>query len=118
MTKWAVTLATSNRALPGRPSFGPRLNVGKSAIGRKAQEIAKGLADLMVAGAHLHRRNVGLHAFDVDGLVCLAAAYLEPDDDDFRYRYAVLCGGEGAKRALIPSGSRDRLSQRRANSCI
>lgn len=70
------------------------------AIGRKVQVLAKGLAILMEPGAHLHRTGVGLHAFDVDGAVCLAAAYLEPDGDDFRYRYAVLCGGEAAKRAL------------------
>jgi hypothetical protein len=70
------------------------------AIGRKVQVLAKGLASLMEPGAHLFRIGVGLHAFDVDGAVCLAAAYLEPTGDDYRYRYAVLCGGEAAKRAL------------------
>lgn len=54
----------------------------------------------MEPGAHLHRTGVGIHAFDVDGAVCLAAAYHEPDGDGYRYRYAVLCGGEAAKRAL------------------
>ena len=54
----------------------------------------------MEPGSHLHRIGVGLHAFDADGAVCLAAAYLEPEGDNFRYRYAVLCGGEAAKRAL------------------
>lgn len=70
------------------------------AIGRKIQVLAVGLAGLMEPGAHLHRIGVGIHAFDVDGTVCLAAAYLEPQGDDNRYRYAVLCGGEAAKRAL------------------
>jgi hypothetical protein len=70
------------------------------AIGRKVQILARGLAGLMEPGAHLHRIGVGLHAFDVDGAVCLAAAYLEPEGDDYRHRYAVLCGGEAAKRAL------------------
>lgn len=70
------------------------------AIGRKVQDLAKGIADLMEAGAYLHRRGVGLHAFDVSGAVSLAAAYLEPEGGDYRYRYAVLCGGEAAKRAL------------------
>jgi hypothetical protein len=69
------------------------------AIGRKVQFLAKGLAELMEPGSHLHRIGVGLHAFDADGAVCLAAAYLEPEGDDYRYRYAVLCGGEAAKRA-------------------
>jgi hypothetical protein len=49
---------------------------------------------------HLHRRGVGPHAFDVNGCVCLAAAYLEPDGEGYRYRYAVLCGSEAAERAL------------------
>jgi hypothetical protein len=43
---------------------------------------------------------VGLHAFEVDGVVCLASAYLEEVGEDYRYRYAVLCGGDAAKRAL------------------
>jgi hypothetical protein len=54
----------------------------------------------MEVGAHLYRRNIGLHAFDANGFVCLAAAYPEPEGDDFHYRYAVLCGPEAAKRAL------------------
>ncbi len=70
------------------------------AIGRKVQVLAQGLAGLMEPGAHLHRSGVGLHAFEVGGGVCLAAAYLEPEGDGYRYRYAVLCGGEAAKRAL------------------
>ena len=43
--------------------------------------------------------------------MCLAAAYLEPEGDGYRYRYAVLCGGEAAKRALriavLDSGGSD-----------
>jgi hypothetical protein len=70
------------------------------AIGRKVQTLARGLGALMEPGEHLHRHGVGLHAFDVEGVVCLAAAYLEEASDEHRYRYAVLCGGEAAKRAL------------------
>ena len=70
------------------------------AIGRKVQVLAQGLACLMEPGAHLYRIGVGLHAFDVDGAVCLVAAYLESVGDEHRYRYAVLCGGEAARRAL------------------
>jgi hypothetical protein len=70
------------------------------AIGRRVQVLAKGLASLMEPGAHLFRIGVGLHAFDVDGAVCVAAAYLEPEGETYRYRYAVLGGGEAAKRAL------------------
>jgi hypothetical protein len=54
----------------------------------------------MEPGMFLYRRGVSVHAFDADGVTCLAAAYLENEDDDYRYRYAVLCGGEGARRAL------------------
>jgi hypothetical protein len=57
------------------------------AIGRKVQVLANGLAGLMEPGAHLHRIGVGLHAFDADGAVCLAAAYLETEGNDYRYRY-------------------------------
>jgi hypothetical protein len=70
------------------------------AVARKVQTLARALAALMAPGEHFHRIGVGLHAFDVDGTTCLAAAYLEEVGDDNRYRYAVLCGGEAAKRAL------------------
>lgn len=70
------------------------------AINRKAEALARGLAALIEPGMHLYRRSVGLHAFDVGGVVCVAAAYLECEDHDYRYRYAVLCGGEAARRAL------------------
>jgi hypothetical protein len=70
------------------------------AVARKIQTLARALAALMAPGEHFHRIGVGLHAFDVDGTTCLAAAYLEEVGDDYRYRYAVLCGGEAAKRAL------------------
>ena len=64
------------------------------------QTLAKGLADLMRPGDMHHRRGIGLHAFAVEDVLCLAAAYLEEERDGYRYRYAVLCGGEAAKRAL------------------
>lgn len=48
------------------------------AIGRKVQVLAKGLARLMEPGSHLHRIGVGLHAFDADGAVCLAAPTSKP----------------------------------------
>lgn len=70
------------------------------AVGRRIQSLARGLAALMETGEFFHRIGVGLHAFDVDGVVCLATSYLEEEGDDFRYRYAVLCGGEAARQAL------------------
>jgi hypothetical protein len=54
----------------------------------------------MEPGDFLHRIGVGLHAFDVDGVVHVATSYLEADGDGCRYRYAVLYGGEAARRAL------------------
>jgi hypothetical protein len=54
----------------------------------------------MDPGDHHHRVHVGIHAFDVDGRTCLTSAYDEEVGDQYRYRYAVLCGGEAAKRAL------------------
>jgi hypothetical protein len=76
------------------------LGRAERAIGRRVQFLAKSLARLMEPGDHFHRSGVGLHAFHVRGETCLAAAYLEPDGDDFRYRYVVLCGGEAATQAL------------------
>lgn len=70
------------------------------AVGRRIQALARGLAAVMEPGEFFHRIGVGLHAFDVDGTTCLAASYLEEDGDGYRYRYAVLCGGEAARRAL------------------
>jgi len=54
----------------------------------------------MEPGDYHFRLGLGVHAFDVAGRTCLAAAYMEERGDDSRYRYAVLCGGEDAKRAL------------------
>ncbi len=72
----------------------------ESRIKRQAQQLAWGLAALMDPGDHHHRVHVGIHAFEVDGKTCLASAYLEEVGDKYRYRYAVLCGGEAAKKAL------------------
>jgi hypothetical protein len=86
-------------------------------LGRRIQMLAKGLADLMVPGRVLYRRSIGVHAFPVDGVLCLAAAYLEEEGDGYRYRYAVLCGGEAAKRALktadLDPGDSDEPGSRR-----
>ena len=86
-------------------------------LGRRVQTLAKGLADLMQPGEMHHRRGVGLHAFPVDGMTCLAAGYLEEERDGYRYRYAVLCGGEAAKRALntahLDPGDSDEPGSRR-----
>lgn len=70
------------------------------AVCRKVATLAAALGGLMGPGMWLHRRGVGLHAFDVDGSTCLASSYLEEDGDAYRYRYAVLCGGLAAKAAL------------------
>jgi hypothetical protein len=69
-------------------------------VGRRIQTLARGLAGLTEPGDFFHRIGVGLHAYQVDGEVCLAASYLEEAGDEYRYRYAVLCGGEPARRAL------------------
>jgi hypothetical protein len=82
------------------------------AFGRKVGVLAKGVADLMEPGSSHYRRGVGIHAFAVDGSNCLAASYLEEEGDGYRHRYAVLCGGEAARRALrladLDPGDSDR----------
>ena len=86
-------------------------------LGRRIQVLAKGLADLMRPGDMHHRRGVGIHAFAVDDVMCLAAAYLDEERDGYRYRYAVLCGGEPAQRALntadLDPGDSDEPGSRR-----
>jgi hypothetical protein len=69
-------------------------------IKRQAQQLAWGLAALMEPGHSHHRIGLSIHAFDVEGRTCLASGYLEERGDKFGYRYAVLCGGEVARRAL------------------
>ncbi len=68
--------------------------------GRRIEALARGLAARLDIGAYFHRRGVGIHAFDVDGIPCLAASYLEDVGGHYKHRYAVLCGGEAARRAL------------------
>lgn len=70
------------------------------AIRRRTQTVARALAALMGSGGYSHRVGVGIHAFEADGTLSLCAAYLEHVGDEFKYRYAVLCGGEAAARAL------------------
>lgn len=86
-------------------------------IRRRTQVLAYGLAALLGPGGHTHRWRVGIHAFDVDGTTCLAAAYLEKRGDDYEYRYAVLCGGEAAVRILrtadLDPGDSDEPGHRR-----
>src|SRR5688572_4170254 len=70
------------------------------AIRRRTQTVARALAALMGPGGHSHRVGVGIHAFQAGGTLSLCAAYLEDVGKESRYRYAVLCGGEAAVRAL------------------
>lgn len=70
------------------------------AIGRRTQTVARALAALMGSGGYSHRVGVGIHAFEAGGTLSLCAAYLEHVGDEYKYRYAVLCGGDVAVRAL------------------
>lgn len=69
-------------------------------IKRQAQQLAWGLAALMGPGQSHHRIGVSIHAFEAEGRTCLGSGYLEERGEKFQYRYAVLCGGEPARRAL------------------
>lgn len=71
------------------------------AIRRRTQTVARALAALMGPGGHSYRVGVGIHTFDMGGTLSLCAAYLEDVGNESRYRYAVLCGGEVAVRALL-----------------
>jgi hypothetical protein len=90
MRKWSLPPGQLEQSFVRGARLRAEIHRKELAIGRRGQELAVGLADLMEPGAHLHRRGVGIHAFQTEGGVCLAAAYLEPEGDDYRYRYAVL----------------------------
>jgi hypothetical protein len=98
--KWSIPPGQLEQSFARAARLHAELLTKERAIGRKVQVLAKCLADLMEPGTLFHRRGVSLHAFDVDRAVCLASAYLEGEGDHYRHRYAVLCGGEAAVRAL------------------
>lgn len=100
MDRWSISPRQLEASFSRAALLQREIERKESLLGRRIQTLAKGLADLMQPGEMHHRRGVGLHAFPVDGVTCLAAAYLEEEGDAYRYRYAVLCGGEAAKRAL------------------
>jgi hypothetical protein len=100
MTARPPTPAEIERAFGRARQMQADLERRERTVGRKIQTLARALAALMEPGQHFHRIGVGLHAFQVAGTTCLAAAYLEEVGDDYRYRYAVLCGGDAARRAL------------------
>lgn len=117
MDRWSIPAGQLEASFARAAVLQREIERKERALGRKVQTLAKGLADLMEPGEMHHRRGVGLHAFPVDGVTCLAAAYLEEERDGFRYRYAVLCGGEAAKRALatasLDPGDSDEPGSRR-----
>ena len=100
MDRWSISAAQLEASFVRAVVLQGEIERKERLLGRRIQVLAKGLADLMQPGEMHHRRGIGLHAFPVDGVRCLAAAHLEEERDGHRYRYAVLCGGEAAKRAL------------------
>jgi hypothetical protein len=78
---WSIPPCQLEQSFARASQLRAELERKERAIGRRVQTLAKGFADLVEPGTSLHRRGVGLHAFDAGGSVCLAAAYLEPDGD-------------------------------------
>jgi hypothetical protein len=117
MDRWSIPAGQLEASFARAAVLQREIERKERLLGRRIQVLAKGLADLMQPGEMHYRRSVGLHAFPVDGVRCLAAAYLEEEGDGYRYRYAVLCGGEAAKRALktanLDPGDSDEPGSRR-----
>lgn len=117
MDRWSIPAGQLEASFARAAVLQREIERKERALGRRVQTLAKGLADLMQPGKSHHRRGVGVHAFPVDGVPCLAAGYLEDERDGYRYRYAVLCGGEAAKRALatasLDPGDSDEPGSRR-----
>ncbi len=99
MDRWSIPAGQLEASFARAAVLQREIERKERLLGRRVQTLAKGLADLMVPGKSLYRRSIGVHAFPVDGVPCLAAAYLEEEGEGYRYRYAVLCGGDAAKRA-------------------
>lgn len=117
MDRWSIPTGQLEASYARAAALQREIERKERLLGRRIQTLAKGLANLMQPGEMHHRRSIGLHAFPVDGVTCLAAAYLEEERDAYRYRYAVLCGGEAAKRALntaqLDAGDSDEPGSRR-----
>jgi hypothetical protein len=117
MDRWSISAAQLEASFARAVVLQREIERKERLLGRRIQALAKGLADLMQPGEMHYRRGVGLHAFLVGGVLCLAAAYLEGESGDYRYRFAVLCGGEAAKRALnnaeLDPGDSDEPGSRR-----
>ncbi len=91
MDRWSIPAGQLETSFQRAAVLQREIERKERLLGRRIQTLAKGLADLIEPGEMHHRRGVGLHAFLVEGATCLAAAYLEKEGDDYRYRYAVLC---------------------------
>jgi hypothetical protein len=117
MDRWSIPAGQLEASFARAAVLQREIERKERLLGRRVQVLAKGLADLMQPGEMHHRRGIGLHAFPVDDVLCLAAAYLEGEPDRYRYRYAILCGGEAAKRALatasLDPGDSDEPGSRR-----
>jgi len=117
MDRWSISAAQLEASFARAVVLQREIERKERLLGRRIQVVARGLADLMQPGEMHHRRGIGLHAFRVDGVLCLAAGYLEEERGDYRYRYAVLCGGEAAKRVLntadLNPGDSDEPGSRR-----
>jgi hypothetical protein len=115
--RWSISAGQLEASFARAAVLQREIERKERALGRRVQTLAKGLANLMQPGKSHHRRGVGVHAFSVDGVPCLAAGYLEDERGGYRYRYAVLCGGEAAKRALanasLDPGDSDEPGSRR-----
>lgn len=117
MDRWSISPGQLEASFARAAVLQREIERKERLLGRRIQVLAKGLAGLMRPGEMHFRRGIGIHAFPTDGVMCLAAAYLDEERDGYRYRYAVLCGGETAKRALntadLDPGDSDEPGSRR-----
>jgi hypothetical protein len=117
MDRWSISPGQLEASFARAAVLQREIERKQGLLGRRIQVLARGLAALMRPGEMHHRRGIGIHAFALDGVMYLAAAYLEEEGDGYRYRYAVLCGGDAAKRALnaaeLDPGDSDEPGSRR-----
>jgi hypothetical protein len=117
MDRWSISPGQLEASFARAAVLQREIERKERLLGRRIQVLAKGLAGLMRPGEMHYRRSIGIHAFEAGGAMCLAAAYLDEEREGYRYRYAVLCGGETAKRALntadLDPGDSDEPGSRR-----
>ncbi len=73
MDRWSIAPGQLEASFARAAVLQREIERKQGLLGRRIQVLARGLAALMPPGGMHHRRGIGIHAFPVDGALCLAA---------------------------------------------